>query len=379
MEMTKKILSIVLATLIFITAFPISTLAATHCTNNNNHAVRCGNTGKWFKDFDEAEAYCISVQKSWKDKYEKGEISENEYKQKCPTGYSAVGCHYCGKCTSDFYYEAMWIKSGSRWWYRYKDGLYTKNDWAKINGKWYYFDNSGWMLTGWQNIDNKRYYLSSSGAMVTGWQEINGIWYFFESSGAMSRNRKIGNYYVDGNGKRVDKIKYEPSWIKTGNRWWFRHADGSYTKNNWEYINGWYHFDNKGWMQTGWLKIGSRWYYLASNGAMKTGWQKIGGAYYYFDDSGVMKSNCWIDEYYVNSSGKWTTSNDHYVPCGNSHKWFNNKYDAETYVHEVSAKWNHKKETGEITWDEYIKNCPGGYECWSCGHCGKWTLNFKYD
>lgn len=379
MKNVKRISALILTFLLLITAFPTSVVAATHCTNNNNHAVRCGNMGKWFKDFEEVETYCNSVKKSWKNKYEKGEISESEYKQKCPTGYDAVGCSYCGKCTGNFHYEAMWIKSGNRWWYRYEDGLYTKNDWAKIGGKWYHFDKSGWRQTGWQNIDNKRYYFSSNGVMQTGWQKISGNWYFFDSSGALWRNRWVGNYYVDGNGKRVNKVKYKPSWIKSGKRWWFRHADGSYTRNNWEYIDGWYHFDKSGWMQTGWIKLSNKWYYLSSKGAMVTGWQKIGGAYYYFNSSGVMLSNCWIDEYYVNSSGKWTKSDYHNISCGNSGKWFKSLDDAKAYMDEVCNKWNHKYETGEITFEKYAKKCPSGYEAWSCNHCGKWTINFKYN
>ena len=32
----------------------------------------------------------------------------------------------------------------------------------------------------------------------------------------------------------------------------------------------------------------------------------------------------------------------------------------------------------EITYDEYYKNVPSGYECWSCSYCGKWTGNLKH-
>ncbi len=33
---------------------------------------------------------------------------------------------------------------------------------------------------------------------------------------------------------------------------------------------------------------------------------------------------------------------------------------------------------GTITFEEYHKKSPYGYECWSCSYCGKWTGNFKY-
>lgn len=45
-------------------------------------------------------------------------------------------------------------------------------------------------------------------------------------------------------------------WIQGADgRWWYRHADGSYTVNNWELIDGkWYFFDGDGWMKTGWIQ-----------------------------------------------------------------------------------------------------------------------------
>ena len=89
------------------------------------------------------------------------------------------------------------------------------------------------------------------------------------------------------------------SWVQSGSRWWYKHADGSYTTNGWEKINGvWYRFDNSGCMQTGWVKDGS-WYYLDASGAMKTGWLKDNGSWYYLQDSGAMKTG------WMKVSGKW--------------------------------------------------------------------------
>ena len=242
---------------------------------------------------------------------------------------------------------AGWVKSGSRWWYRHADGSYTKSGWEKINGKWYYFDASGWMVTGWQKSGGSWYYLSGSGAMVTGWQKvggswyylsgsgamvtdwqkINGKWYYFYSSGAMAANTYIGSYYVDGSGAWVEeKNKVTAGWIQSGSRWWYRHADGSYTKSGWEMINGkWYYFDASGWMVTGWQKVKGSWYYLSNSGAMLTGWQRLDGERYYLSDSGAMltgwqqidgkwyylksngamATNTWIDNYYVDADGVW--------------------------------------------------------------------------
>ena len=119
------------------------------------------------------------------------------------------------------------------------------------------------------------------------------------------------------------------AWKKSGGKWWYRHADGSYTRNDWERINGaWYHFDKAGWMQTGWLKTGGKWYYLSDSGAMKTGWLKSGGAWYYLkssgamatgwykvggawywsNSSGAMGANRWVGNYYLKSSGAMATN-----------------------------------------------------------------------
>ena len=98
------------------------------------------------------------------------------------------------------------------------------------------------------------------------------------------------------------------TWIKESNgKWWYKHTDGTYTKNDWEYINGyWYHFDASGWMQTGWLKVDGKWYHLNSEGKMHIGWVKIGNYWYHFDSNGVRQTG-WQklngNWYYFNSDG----------------------------------------------------------------------------
>lgn len=170
-------------------------------------------------------------------------------------------------------------------------------------------------------------------------------------------------------------------WVRSGNRWWYCHRDGSYTKDDWEAIHGvWYYFDQSGWMVTGWLKKTegwyylnpstgamatgwanvngkwyflnsagrmvtgwlsrpSGWYYLSDSGAMATGWQYIRNAWYYLEEgngnmvtgwkqvgnnwyylqpSGAMAANTWIGDYYVNGSGVWVQG--HWVQSGN--RWW---------------------------------------------------------
>ena len=72
-----------------------------------------------------------------------------------------------------------------------------------------------------------------------------------------------------------------------------------------------------------------------------------------------------------------SNNNNHSMKCGNMGRWFDSKSDVKVYVDSVMKSWADKWESGEISDDEYFANCPQGYECWSCGYCGKWTGNFK--
>ena len=74
-----------------------------------------------------------------------------------------------------------------------------------------------------------------------------------------------------------------------------------------------------------------------------------------------------------------TNNNNHSIKCGNIGRWFNSRSELVAYYNSEVSKWNKKIDNEEITYDEYYKNVPSGYECWSCSYCGKWTGNFKYN
>ena len=73
-----------------------------------------------------------------------------------------------------------------------------------------------------------------------------------------------------------------------------------------------------------------------------------------------------------------TNNNNHSIKCGNIGMWFGSRREVDTYFSSVCNTWGTKYKNEEITWEEYTKKCPQGYECWSCSYCGKWTGNFKY-
>ena len=66
----------------------------------------------------------------------------------------------------------------------------------------------------------------------------------------------------------------------------------------------------------------------------------------------------------------------HGVGVGNSNKWFNSYNEAVSYYDNLILDYSNKIHNGQITFEEYNKQCPCGYEIWSCQYCGKWTLNY---
>ena len=47
------------------------------------------------------------------------------------------------------------------------------------------------------------------------------------------------------------------------------------------------------------------WQYIQDDGTKATGWLEVDGNRYYLDEDGVMAKNTWIDNYYVDSTGRF--------------------------------------------------------------------------
>ena len=76
-----------------------------HCTNNNNHSIKCGNMGKWFSSRDEIDKYWVEIDNYYFKQYQTGKITYEEYCKKSPYGYESWSCSYCGKWTGNFKYD----------------------------------------------------------------------------------------------------------------------------------------------------------------------------------------------------------------------------------------------------------------------------------
>lgn len=112
------------------------------------------------------------------------------------------------------------------------------------------------------------------------------------------------------------------SWKQDSIGWWYQYQDGSYPKACWKQLSynsvlEWYHFDERGYMETGWFTDTDRHvYYLnpvsdGTKGRMVTGWNLIEGKWYYFNTvsdgtRGAMFVNRKTpDGYQVDGKGVW--------------------------------------------------------------------------
>lgn len=94
--------------------------------------------------------------------------------------------------------------------------------------------------------------------------------------------------------------------------------------------------------------------------------------------NGSTSSNSSSSSSSESSTSTSTGTHKHTMPTGNIGKWFDSQSDVKNYWNEVNEKYEQQYRDGVITYEEYMKKAPYGYETWSCSTCGKWTGNFKY-
>lgn len=256
-----------------------------------------------------------------------------------------------------------WLKVGNTWYYMNPSNGAMQTGWLDLNGTKYYLKSDGAMATAWVKIGNTWYYMNpSSGLMQTGWLKLRSTWYYLKSDGTMAADTWIGDYYVNADGAWVPgKEKPVDKWINTSGRWWYRHADGSYIKSNWEQIgNQWYYFDKDGWMVTGWLKLSDTWYYMNTSGARVSNcWTWVGNSCYYFDEDGKMAADTWIGDYYVNADGAWVPGqkkDDQKNDQNGSQNSNQNQTQTKAQWVKTSGRWWYRHADGSYTksnW-EYI-------------------------
>lgn len=79
-----------------------------------------------------------------------------------------------------------------------------------------------------------------------------------------------------------------------------------------------------------------------------------------------------------NQNENTNTTNNAPKCSHSSNGWYNTKAEAEAIYNAEIKKWGDKWTNYEIDNDTYYKNCPSGYEVFSCPYCNKWTINLFY-
>ncbi len=149
------------------------------------------------------------------------------------------------------------------------------------------------------------YYQAGPGASSTQYQY---------TSTTIGPNGQTTTYTYNANGTLgpggtpVNSTNTTSGWIKSGNKWIYRYANGTQPKNCWDRVDDkWYYFDANGYLNYGWVSYNGNWYYSDINtGVMRTGFNNINDKWYYFNQSGVMQTGyVTVDGkiYYMDQSG----------------------------------------------------------------------------
>ena len=201
-------------------------------------------------------------------------------------------------------FQAEW--DGDAVYYILHDGSICTG-WKNVQGDWYYFDGSGVMQTGWLELNGQKYYLRDDGRMVTGWLDL-------------SQGYDVARYYFRDDGSMC------VGWLKLGSDWYYFHADGLMAYRDTKIDGKWYFFltdeENYGKMATGWV-VDQPFSYLSntviycagSDGVMYSGWKMLDGHWHYFYQNGRMAREVYIDEYYLDGSGKLAFTASKYPVC----------------------------------------------------------------
>ena len=180
-------------------------------------------------------------------------------------------------------------------------------------------DANGW----WYDLD---------GSYARGWREIDGYWYFFTSTGYMDYSE-----YRDG------------CWLNADGTWNTAYSGGHWASDS----TGWWYTDNSGW-------------YPVST------WLWIDGSCYYFKASGYIAHDEYVDGYYLDSSGVYT-SGDGSQSGSHTHTWVCTKeawdekvlvkdaWDEQVYDHDEYAGYEYRCMDCDTVLD------PSGGDCPNCG------------
>ena len=226
-------------------------------------------------------------------------------------------------------------------------GTQAKGQFVTYNSKQYYFNDKGYLVTGEQTIDGANYYFLPNGVMLadgvvknaqgqslvfgktgklttqTGWKEVSvkdtagneeKFYRYFFKGGIMA----TGLAQVEGKEKYFYDNGYQAKGIfvptKDGQIMFFDNDSGERKYSGFfEKDGNWYYANNKGYLATGFTKVGSQNLYFNDKGVqVKNRFFQVGDATYYTNNDGdVLRGVQTIngDDLYFDESGKQVKGN----------------------------------------------------------------------